>query len=388
MSAGKWKGSEETYPKALPHLCQLTCLPPAAVTTWPCSCPWPVSPPGHYTVPSAPSKDVFSSNSPIPYTFKSPFSRIVPSSIQTCCYAEQLKKTIHFLFWLYSIFLFRLREKPQGNRHLLLQPPVASLSLSSELTQGVIWAPLLPWLCWRPRLSYKLANSNVTSWTPAWSTYKQPLTKSVPLSSWKHFLLLVSRFPWCSFYLTVKVFFIFPNTKCWTSPGLNPWVFHFLITFLLLVNVSSLKMLSTISVLMTSKIVCPIGAENFLECFPQYYLSIWKIIASIESSNEWILLIECIWIAKEIVVRFFKRCLEKRWQKSSVLAYYTHANAITPSSSDDKESACNAGDLGLIPGSGRSPGEGNGYQFWYSGLENSMDRGVHGTTKRWTQLSD
>ena len=39
-------------------------------------------------------------------------------------------------------------------------------------------------------------------------------------------------------------------------------------------------------------------------------------------------------------------------------------------SSDDKESACNAGDLGLIPGSGRSSGEGNSYPPQYSGLEN------------------
>ena len=38
-----------------------------------------------------------------------------------------------------------------------------------------------------------------------------------------------------------------------------------------------------------------------------------------------------------------------------------------------KESTCNAGDLGLIPGLGRSPGEGKGYPFQYSGLENSME---------------
>ena len=38
-----------------------------------------------------------------------------------------------------------------------------------------------------------------------------------------------------------------------------------------------------------------------------------------------------------------------------------------------KEATCNAGDLGLIPGLGRSPGEGNGYPLQYSGLENSMD---------------
>ena len=47
-----------------------------------------------------------------------------------------------------------------------------------------------------------------------------------------------------------------------------------------------------------------------------------------------------------------------------------------PSGSDDEEPACNAGDLGLIPGSGRSPGEGNGYPLQYSCLENSMDRWV------------
>ena len=43
--------------------------------------------------------------------------------------------------------------------------------------------------------------------------------------------------------------------------------------------------------------------------------------------------------------------------------------------SDDKES-CSAGDLGLIPGSERSPGEGNGNSLQYSCLENSMDRGA------------
>ena len=43
-----------------------------------------------------------------------------------------------------------------------------------------------------------------------------------------------------------------------------------------------------------------------------------------------------------------------------------------------KASACNAGDLGSIPGLGRFPGEGNGYPLQYSGLENSMDCIVHG----------
>ena len=57
-----------------------------------------------------------------------------------------------------------------------------------------------------------------------------------------------------------------------------------------------------------------------------------------------------------------------------------------PAGSDGKESACNAGDLGLIPGLGRYPGHGNGNPLYYSCLENSMDRGglwaiVHGATE-------
>ena len=57
--------------------------------------------------------------------------------------------------------------------------------------------------------------------------------------------------------------------------------------------------------------------------------------------------------------------------------------------SESKESACNAGDLVLILGSGRSPGGGHGQPLQYSCLENSMDRGawwaaVHGVAKSWT----
>ena len=60
-----------------------------------------------------------------------------------------------------------------------------------------------------------------------------------------------------------------------------------------------------------------------------------------------------------------------------------------PGGSDGKESACNAGDPGSIPGLRRSPGEENGNPFQYSCLQNSMDRGawwatVHGFAKSWT----
>ena len=47
-----------------------------------------------------------------------------------------------------------------------------------------------------------------------------------------------------------------------------------------------------------------------------------------------------------------------------------------PGGSDGKEFACSAGDLGSIPGLGRSPGEGNSYSLQYSGLEKSIDRGA------------
>ena len=56
--------------------------------------------------------------------------------------------------------------------------------------------------------------------------------------------------------------------------------------------------------------------------------------------------------------------------------------------STGKESACNAGDLGSIPGLGQSPGEGKGYPLQYSGLENSMEYTVSGVTKSRTQVSD
>ena len=72
--------------------------------------------------------------------------------------------------------------------------------------------------------------------------------------------------------------------------------------------------------------------------------------------------------------------LDMKWSRTSL-------------GSDSKESTCHAGDLGTIPRSGRSPGEGNGYPLQYSCLENSMDRGawratVHRVTKSRRQLSD
>ena len=65
---------------------------------------------------------------------------------------------------------------------------------------------------------------------------------------------------------------------------------------------------------------------------------------------------------------------------------HTYSFSIFPYSSVSKESACYAGDSGSIPGSGKSPGEGNGNPLQYSCLENPMDRGawqaiVHGIAR-------
>ena len=86
-----------------------------------------------------------------------------------------------------------------------------------------------------------------------------------------------------------------------------------------------------------------------------------------------------------------------RWvARAMSLAHFNWASLAIPSgrwrcSSDGKESTCNAGDLGSIPGSGRSSREGHGNLLQYSCLENPMDRGtwwatVHGVTKSWTKL--
>ena len=63
-----------------------------------------------------------------------------------------------------------------------------------------------------------------------------------------------------------------------------------------------------------------------------------------------------------------------------------------PDGSGGKETTCNAGDTGLIPGLGRSPREGNGNPLQYSYLKNPMDKGawwatIHGVSKSWTPLN-
>ena len=73
--------------------------------------------------------------------------------------------------------------------------------------------------------------------------------------------------------------------------------------------------------------------------------------------------------------KFLSEYMNKKYSKLFVHCYivYTFSGG-----SDSEESACNAGDLSSIPGSGRSSGEGNGNPLQYSCLENSMDRGTCG----------
>ena len=73
------------------------------------------------------------------------------------------------------------------------------------------------------------------------------------------------------------------------------------------------------------------------------------------------------------------------WDIWFSLTSFKSFNKGFPSGSAGKESACRVGDLGLIPGLGRSPSEGKAHPLQYSGLQNSMDYTV---AKSWTQLSD
>ena len=77
-----------------------------------------------------------------------------------------------------------------------------------------------------------------------------------------------------------------------------------------------------------------------------------------------------------------------RKQQNSTKQLSFNKKLSFPYGSTGKESACNVGDLGSIPGLGRSPGEGTGYPLQYSGLENSRDCIVHGAAKSQTRLSN
>ena len=96
------------------------------------------------------------------------------------------------------------------------------------------------------------------------------------------------------------------------------------------------------------------------------------------------------------MMKIFQKLSHSPWSlvRHSQYFFLTEPQLIyIPGGSDGKESACNAGDPGSIPGPGRSPGEGNGKPLQYSCLENSLDRGtwqttVHGVAKIQKRLGE
>ena len=124
--------------------------------------------------------------------------------------------------------------------------------------------------------------------------------------------------------------------------------------------------------------------------WPKY----WSFSFSISPSNAYSGLIsfKIYWFDLLAVQGTFKSLLQHHSLKASIL-WCSDFFMGFPGDSEVKVSACNAGDLGSIPGSGRSPGEGNGNPLQYSCLENPMDGGawwaaVHGIAEGRTQLSD
>ena len=85
---------------------------------------------------------------------------------------------------------------------------------------------------------------------------------------------------------------------------------------------------------------------------------------------------------------FLLKKQKKKKKKPTSTLPFSFRNVGFPGGSAGKELACNAVDLGLIPGLGRFPGEGKGYALQYSGLENSMDCTIHGVTKSQTGPSN
>ena len=95
-------------------------------------------------------------------------------------------------------------------------------------------------------------------------------------------------------------------------------------------------------------------------------------------SPKWVFLVIKALVCVILIQRLKSFMRFKRWYCGSKRDdWKDHLGFLSfPGGSDGKESTCNAGDLGSIPGLGRSPGEGNGCSFQYSCLENSMDRGA------------
>ena len=119
----------------------------------------------------------------------------------------------------------------------------------------------------------------------------------------------------------------------------------------------------------------------------------WQRIRQIVSPTQW----RWVWAISERCWRTGKlgmlQSMGVQWVRHNTNWTTTRTHVGFPGGSDCHKSACKAGDPGLIPGLGKSPGEGNGYPLQYSCMENFMNRTawqaiVHGVTKSQTQLMD
>ena len=126
--------------------------------------------------------------------------------------------------------------------------------------------------------------------------------------------------------------------------------------------------------------------EDILSFSAWDIVSVWPVPSQRPCFLTWLLM---------VITWLLILCFMHSWLLFVILvsAQLMPPQSILPGGSDSKASAHNAGDLGSIPGLGRSPGEGNGNPLQYSCLENSIDGGawwatVHGVTKSWTRLSN
>ena len=119
---------------------------------------------------------------------------------------------------------------------------------------------------------------------------------------------------------------------------------------------------------------------HLLHCRCILYQLIYPVNISLVLYSWWLPASFCKFETQKIIFKFISFVIFKYF---SILSF-----AFNFGGSDGKESACNAGDLNLIPGLGRSPGKGSSYPLQYSCLENSMNRGAHGVAKNRTQLSN
>ena len=105
---------------------------------------------------------------------------------------------------------------------------------------------------------------------------------------------------------------------------------------------------------------------------------------SLPAVESWLIPLSDLYMSQYICM---EACIGFNWDERALYFGLGKSQGF-PGGSAGKESACNEGDLDLIPGPGRSSGEGKVYPLQYSILENSMDCIAHWVVKSWTQLSD